>query len=608
MSYLISISIGPVQDFISTARRSRDLWFGSYLLSELSKAVARTIGKENLIFPSIENDTDLKENSEFNVVNKILAVVEDPQNVSQACETEYRKILNTLANKIFDEIESSLSQKDKQAFYRQNAQAQIDDLVEFYWAAYPFDPNKYKECRDRVENLLNARKSTRNFETVGWGSNAPKSSLDGQRESVIEDEKINELYIQKIFGLRKKERLCGVGLLKRLGEKRTNDSFFSTSHLATLPLLSKLKNTEENHQAVNHYVEKISDLLFEIENEKLYKYIGRVPKNLKHEVFREYDGHLLFENRLEDLPFESKEKLREAKEALKVFLNTTLDGKSPLPYYALLLADGDRMGTVIDNQKNQTDHKELSKALSTFAQHVKSIVEKPQNNGSLVYAGGDDVLAFVPLHTVLDCAKELSEKFKNDLKDFKDGEGSAPTLSVGIAVAHHIEPLQDALATLRRSEKEAKTFPGKNALAIIVSKRSGSDTTVKGAWDNDRKTDKSFLERLKWLVQLHLDDALPDGAAYELRDLWLRLKGLTDEKPMRKEAMRILQRKRSNQGLKEVSKEILEKLQDFIMSKEFSLEDLANEIIVAKDFSKAYEQANRQAIGEEENDVTNMDN
>ena len=52
--YLISIAIGPVQDFIASARRSRDLWFGSWLLSELSKAAAEYIDsqKGELIFPS----------------------------------------------------------------------------------------------------------------------------------------------------------------------------------------------------------------------------------------------------------------------------------------------------------------------------------------------------------------------------------------------------------------------------------------------------------------------------------------------------------------------------------------------------------------------------
>ena len=39
MKYLFVCSIGPVQDFIATARKSRDLWFGSWLLSELSATV-----------------------------------------------------------------------------------------------------------------------------------------------------------------------------------------------------------------------------------------------------------------------------------------------------------------------------------------------------------------------------------------------------------------------------------------------------------------------------------------------------------------------------------------------------------------------------------------
>ena len=39
MTHLLLISIGPVQDFIASARKAQDLWFGS-LLSDLSAAVA----------------------------------------------------------------------------------------------------------------------------------------------------------------------------------------------------------------------------------------------------------------------------------------------------------------------------------------------------------------------------------------------------------------------------------------------------------------------------------------------------------------------------------------------------------------------------------------
>ena len=40
MTRLLEIAVGPVQDFIAAARRCRDLWYGSHLLSELSKAAA----------------------------------------------------------------------------------------------------------------------------------------------------------------------------------------------------------------------------------------------------------------------------------------------------------------------------------------------------------------------------------------------------------------------------------------------------------------------------------------------------------------------------------------------------------------------------------------
>src|SRR5437763_8802454 len=88
MSYLMVIGVGPVQEFIASARRSRDLWFGSWLLSEISKAAAKTIrGHEGceLIFPDIDKTEDLEpvaylkgkqvSGTEFNVVNKIVALI-----------------------------------------------------------------------------------------------------------------------------------------------------------------------------------------------------------------------------------------------------------------------------------------------------------------------------------------------------------------------------------------------------------------------------------------------------------------------------------------------------------------------------------------------------
>lgn len=51
--YLVMLSIGPVQSMIAAARRSRDLWSGSWLLSELAKSCAKSLKEQDatLIFP-----------------------------------------------------------------------------------------------------------------------------------------------------------------------------------------------------------------------------------------------------------------------------------------------------------------------------------------------------------------------------------------------------------------------------------------------------------------------------------------------------------------------------------------------------------------------------
>jgi len=151
-------------------------------------------------------------------------------------------------------------------------------------------------------------------------------------------------------------------------------------------------------------------------------------------------------------------------------------GLAPSPYYSLLLADGDRMGKAIDGLTTPADHRCLSGLLADFASKVPDIVRR--HKGSLIYAGGDDVLAFVPLHTALDCARELAvdfnQRFDKKFPIDEDGVIRYPTLSAGIAVAHHLEPLQDGLTLARDAEKKAKGIPGKNALAVIVDKRSGA--------------------------------------------------------------------------------------------------------------------------------------
>lgn len=661
MKYLLSISIGPVQDFIATARRSRDLWFGSWLLSEVSKAAAKKIDSVGgvLIFPAPTNvATDLADDSEYSVVNKLLAQIET-NNIHEFCNNVYVAMLERLwriANDGFSDLKK-LKVKGNDAIHWDGVTAQLNDLIEFYWTAYPFEDSNYEVARKWAEALLAARKVTRNFDAVSWRDNVPKSSLDGLRESVIDEDVFDQLdagglalqqkadlqkNLRTKYRVRGKERLCGVGLLKRHGKPRKNtegvDSFFSTSHVAALPLLNRLKAKDGNcigsrAEALRTYIDKLTAQLDVISEGQFKEELGHVhpaatlkPQKCFGRGSLLYDGRLLFEERLREF-FEDSEELEKAKEALREFISSLNQDdlphvSTPLPYYAILHADGDRMGAVIDAQatKGLTSHQKLSETLSAFAGDVKRIVEV-NHEGSCIFSGGDDVLALLPLHTALQCARDLADKFKLVLKDFSDETGDTPTLSAGIAVVHHLDPLQDSLNLAREAEKTAKKevpnrdAPEKNALAITLRKRSGVDRTVKGSWDTFK--DEGALDaRLKGFVYLLLTDKLPDSAAYELRDLALRLRPpketTAEEKAtflaaQRVEAKRILRRKQPKRGLEEkLANRVLEQFcgrkseaglagkpgyLDQVDLDNWTLANLADEIIVAREFAKAIEQA-----------------
>ncbi len=87
MAHLLALSIGPVQEFIAAARRTRDLWFGSYLLSEVSKAAAKSVSDAGgrLIFPHPEIDLTPGRET-VNVANVILAELPEgePSKIAQS--------------------------------------------------------------------------------------------------------------------------------------------------------------------------------------------------------------------------------------------------------------------------------------------------------------------------------------------------------------------------------------------------------------------------------------------------------------------------------------------------------------------------------------------
>src|SRR3954452_12505800 len=111
MAHVLIVTLGPIQDFIAAARRTRDLWFGSWLLSELSKATAQAMAEEcgldSLVFPGISKPDDLSEKSDTSVANKIVLRVPDgkaPAAVAERGREGLKARLHWLRDEAFKDI------------------------------------------------------------------------------------------------------------------------------------------------------------------------------------------------------------------------------------------------------------------------------------------------------------------------------------------------------------------------------------------------------------------------------------------------------------------------------------------------------------------------
>lgn len=149
----------------------------------------------------------------------------------------------------------------------------------------------------------------------------------------------------------------------------------------------------------------------------------------------------------------------------------------PASFYALLLMDGDRVGNLLAERGGTY----VSESLAKFTDRVQGIVE--EHWGSTVYAGGDDVLAMIPVPNVLECAWELREAYQTAFA----GNPYATT-SAGIVLAHIRRPLLEVLDEAHRLlDDVAKDKNGRDSLAISLLRSGDRALEWTSTWDDETK-------------------------------------------------------------------------------------------------------------------------
>lgn len=459
--YLFLFTISPVQSFIAQARKTRDLYNSSRLLTDLIKYALKEIEPSEPIFPKKGLES---------YPNRFIAII------PKESDAKMKEFGDELKNKVqakFEEF-ALFSAEDTGIDVSKlpaNYYTQIQNHLSIQWVAIPYKEGNYKEQFKEIESLLGAVKNVREFEQLE--ETGRKCSICGERNALFYNGNKHTYYQNDVIKvnnaeLQKGEGLCAVCFTKRFYQRK---EFPSTAEIALKDSISKLTNKQ----------------LFE---------------NYEKALKPNFDYQLLFEENLNKKYFEgqgieinllanTRVEFEKIKKALKN------DNLKLTPYYAVVMFDGDSMGKWLSgvNLKDEANlfdfHKKLTESLGTFAAETKNIVN--EEKGKVVYAGGEDFLAFINLNHLFNVLKELRLKFdklvNQSIAEFKI-ENTNLTFSAGIIIAHYKMPLSEVLNWARKLEKEAKDIDdNKNGFAIAVMKHSGEINQTVQKW-GDKGTEK----------------------------------------------------------------------------------------------------------------------
>ncbi|MGC8726024.1 MAG: type III-B CRISPR-associated protein Cas10/Cmr2 [Thermoplasmata archaeon] len=522
-------SIGPVQGFIAEAKRTRDLWSGSFLLSYLSGCAMKGVKNAggNIIDPSLTNNplwNIITNNINNNNVNTIVGslpnqfVVEcDDNNVSkitQKFENEFNNAWKYISNRIWDRYINASQQKGKGT--KDIWDRQVNTYWELSWVVVDANTKLDYEA-------LKSRKNWRWREKPSEGGDHC-TLMNGYQElsgyTKFKDNKKQKEFWDDIrknnhitLDLDQDERLCSIAFIKRffpnvfkeiININNDVEHWPSTLYLAAIPWLIKISAEDTKKSECDEYYKKVDE----------YSFSGTVGSEIPDKVgmnksinIYKIEGNFFYADALSNknaTPLKEESKRSE----LISKLNELQEKCKPMPYFSMLLMDGDSMGKL-----KSKDPKKVSVCLSNFNKKVPDIVKKYK--GVTIYAGGDDVLAMLPSNNAIECTTEIYKEFK---RIFNTETINNATISAGLTISHYHYPLMSLYKESKRLlEEVAKEKNGRDSIAVSVIKPSGMYLQYVSKWNEIIDKFDKAIESSKYIS---------NSALYSFRNV---LKDISDD-------------------------------------------------------------------------------
>jgi CRISPR-associated protein Cmr2 len=566
---IFHFTLGPVQGFVAQARRTRDLWAGSFLLSWLAGHAMQEVIEQGgeIVFPKVTDAngkaidpllraiqpdfTNGNRPQIGSLPNRFKARVPDgfkPAQVVRAVEEQWQ----ALAEAVYECFVEAVETKGKNT--RQIWERQIGNFWEINWVI-----GEEPAERGADDRWLDRRKNWRSHwpEPEGgdhctiMGDYQELSGYVRAKEKTAQDDfwqAIRNTAPDDYLDIRENERLCAIALVKRLfprlggpklevtigwipgGNEKAVGNWPSTTYMAIAPWLAGMD--DDGLKKLNKYActaqEEIGAFFAKLVSEQAthlatLKRINEQPLcdstkwklddldgDLLHiHALRNYRNTYLSERPLDangkDNNAPSREKLVQALSELYQAV-----GRKPRSYYALLLMDGDNLGRMLRTE----DPQKVSSALLDFTNSVRPCVDgDPRFGGVTIYAGGDDVFALLPMDTAIACAMALRDLFGQSFSK----QGIDASASCAIVFAHHQAPLRQVIHEAHHQLDDiAKDANGRDSLALAVYKPGGVTAQWVSAW----QVSPSPVARVTELIGAMTTDekAYPRGLFHKLRD------------------------------------------------------------------------------------------
>ena len=584
---MMIFSITPVQAFIAKARKLRDYWTGSVLLSWLAfegiRWVIKNLGPDHILYPSLIDQPLVNEylkqeweTGDFSLFNNAKGIASFPNKFLFLVPLTQAEVIG---DDIFEHINkkwlelSEIVEKQissiipgenthlKELFKRQNS-----NYWDLQWSAVKL---LSKDDKNEFSELLAKESYDKQCETLKIFNELIKDKPYYENSGRGMLYSVSHALVQSALAAQKSQKK--VTRLPEPGEKCHLCGEFEVLH-------SKKHQVGVSAGEYKNNIKQFWKDLIEIWKNKYSKYDFNenerlcsicMIKRIAYKALQKEKGHILCRSfkgvehypSTTQLAFYNKfkrENVTEKKEqyeiAQKAHDEADEKAENRDRYFAILLMDGDHMGKLVNgetlastwesvmhpkivkrlkepefDEKHKTAWKNIfenhSKRLLTPAIHaaiseslgdfsiygVDSIIK--ENEGRLIYAGGDDVCAVLPVDTALKAAEEIQKYYNSFFRIISDrlnetignswnlepgkmsvcpGEGEKISISAGILICHHKESLSQMIARAHYLlEEKAKEQTGRNACAIELKKRSGGSRYFAGKWD-ENKAWKSF--------------------------------------------------------------------------------------------------------------------